>query len=245
MHCCIRCDSDHPNSTCILHAFIFCGQDLARSQNIKRIPSYQCYWEGKKADSYEGGTPDQLNEFIARNIKEYSSSGGPLALALKLAAAAAIVAGGTFLAVRYSSGKEDETSIDAGGEILELKKRIMVAQGRLRVMEKANRGKQARAQRKLIEQLNAQVRLLERKDQATGKAGSAGTAGGGTQGKGGAAGAGAGRGAAAAAGSNTRRGRRELSIEDLARLRRRKARGDVLYSDEEDTLAADEASGAW
>ena len=195
-------------------------------------------------DKYEGGTPAQLSEFITRNIKEYSSSGGPLALLLKLTAAAALLAGGMFFAIKYNSSKEETASLDATSEILELKKRISIAQGRLRNMEKANRGKQARGQRKLIAQLNAQVRLLEKKDQASGK-GSGAAGAGAPKGKG-AAGAGAATGAAgkAAAGAINRRPKRELTVEDIARLRRRRARGDVLYSDEEDVLVtADEVEG--
>ena len=194
-----------------------------------------------------------MNELISRNLKEYDVSGGPLATALKIIAAAALIAGGTLVAKHFAPDKVENTVLDPSTQILELKKRIVTAQGRLRNMERANRGKQARAQRKLIEQLNVQVRALEK---ASGKA-SASSGTGGVSEKGAAAAAtGAkgkgqsGGGAAAETGAvgeggsrrgSPRKGSHGLDSDSVARLRRRKMLGDVLYSDEEDILATVEA----
>jgi BMFP domain-containing protein YqiC len=43
---------------------------------------------------------DKLSEFIGANLAEFAPPGGPLAVALKLVAAAALVAGGALLAAR-------------------------------------------------------------------------------------------------------------------------------------------------
>lgn len=213
-------------------------QGLARIAGIKRIPTYNCYWEGEIVDSYEGGNLDQVNDLIARNLKEYDTSGGPLASALKLLAAATVIAGSALVAKHFAADKSDTAIVDPSTQILELKKRIMAAQGRLRNMERANRGKQARAQRKLIEQLNVQVRALEKasgKTSAGVEAPTGAAAGGRNQGQLGMAGAVEGGGRRGGA-SHRGRGDHGMDLDDLARLRRRKLRGDVLYSDEEDIL---------
>lgn len=177
---------------------------------------------------------------IARNLKEYDTSGGPLASVLKLIAAAAILAGGTLVAKHFAADKSDTVIVDPSTQILELKKRIMAAQGRLRNMERANRGKQARAQRKLIEQLNVQVRALEKasgKTSAGSEATTSAAAGKNKESQPGAAGTVEG-GSFGGRKSSSHRGRGDhgLDLDDLARLRRKKLRGDVLYSDEEDIL---------
>lgn len=112
-------------------------------------------------------------------------------------------------------------------------------------MERANRGKQARAQRKLIEQLNVQVRALEKASGKTSGGSEAPTgaaAGGRKEGQSGTAGATVAGGSAGGGGgtgaSHRGRGGHGLDLDDLARLRRRKLRGDVLYSDEEDILVS-------
>ena len=230
-------------------------QDLARNAGIKKVPAYQCYFEGQRVGEYEGGAVDKLTEFISLNLKEYNVGGGPLSILLKLTAAVALVAGGTLLATKLNNTMNNNQGTGSGGggggnsntnnnkqdmsgQILDLKKRIMTAQGRLRNLEKANRGKQARAQRKLIEQLRAQVRSLEKKEnnaninmhassQHSGSGG--GAKGAGKHGEKNGRGAGSGDGD----GSGRPRGMR---YDDVMRLRRKKARGEVLYSDEEDVL---------
>jgi hypothetical protein len=234
-------------------------QDLARIADIKRIPTYNCYWDGQIVDTYEGGNLEQVNDLIARNLKEYDVSGGPLATALKIIAAAALIAGGTLVAKHFAPDKPDNGIVDPSTQILELKKRIMAAQGRLRNMERANRGKQARAQRKLIEQLNVQVRALEK---ASGKvsAGNNNSSGasieatgaeatvGGVRREGHSGGGGGSSGTSTVVGGSRRgapshrKGGHGLDLDDVARLRRRKLRGEVLYSDEEDILISIEST---
>ncbi len=167
---------------------------------------------------------------IARNLKEYDVSGGPLATALKIIAAAALIAGGTLVAKHFASDKPDAGVVDPSTQVLELKKRIVTAQGRLRNMERANRGKQARAQRKLIEQLNVQVRTLEK---ASGKVDAALATASAVATGGKRASSEAGHRASA---SSRRKGGHGLDLDDIARLRRRKLYGEVMYSDEEDIL---------
>jgi len=111
-------------------------------------------------------------------------------------------------------------------------------------MERANRGKQARAQRKLIEQLNVQVRALEKasgKTSANIEAPTSAAPGGKSQGQSGVAGAvegGSWGGGGRRGASHRGKGDHSMDLDDLARLRRRKLRGDVLYSDEEDILVS-------
>ena len=209
---------------------------------IKRIPTYNFYWEGEIVDSYEGGNVDQVNDLIARNLKEYDVSGGPIATALKIIAAAALIAGGTLVAKHFAPEKPDSGVVDPSTQLLELKKRIMTAQGRLRNMERANRGKQARAQRKLIEQLNVQVKALEKTSGkvAAGSGDATATEGAGKR-RNGVAATGAAEGGSSGGrrgGSQKGKGGHGLDLDDLARLRRRKLRGEVLYSDEEDILVS-------
>jgi hypothetical protein len=185
---------------------------------------------------------DKLSEFIGANLAEFSPAGGPLAVALKLIAAAALVAGGALLATRLGGGNSDSSSgtgLTPADQILDLKQRIMTAQGRLRNCERANRGKQARVQRKLIEQLTAQVRQLEKRDGVK-----AAAAAGGKGGEKGSGGGGGGNEGGSGSGKGGRKGP-ALSLEDLARLRRRRARGEVLYSDEEDAIEVADAVAGW
>jgi hypothetical protein len=190
-----------------------------------------------RAQTYTGGAPDQLQQFIQRNVNEYCvGGGGPLATLAKLAAAALLVLGGALLYGRLRREGEGEEGGGGGGggeaggsQVLDLKKRIVAAQGKLRALEKANRGKQARAQRKLLERLQAQRRAAERGQQAA-------------RAKGDAAEAAAGGGGAARPAGGRRRGPREAAgehdVDAVARLRRRKRLGEALYSDEEDVLVA-------
>jgi hypothetical protein len=95
-----------------------------------------------------------------------------MALWQKLVVMAAAAAGAG-IAYVFARGDQSTESIaqNARNEILSIKQRIVTAQGRLKNLEKANRGKQAKVQRKLIEQLNAQRRALERTQQNAEKSG--------------------------------------------------------------------------
>lgn len=164
---------------------------------------------------------------------------GPMSLILKIAAAAALIAGGTAMATRLNRSVDGRTSQDSSSSVLlDLKQRIGTAEARLRSLEKTNRVKQARAQRKLIEQLNAQRRALERNADQTSssktRAGIHETSG---------------------DGSSRKYSKRQVTetlaqqpsgprmgSDELARLRRRRERGQVLYSDEEDALVVADAA---
>ena len=148
-------------------------------------------------------------------------------------------AAGAGLAYVHAQGNQSTEAIaqNARDEILNIKQRIVTAQGRLKNLEKANRGKQAKVQRKLIEQLNAQRRALERtqqnaerKDEKVVAAAAAAAA---ASGRGGTGEHAKGRGSGGGSGSGSRSG---LSFDELARLRYKKRQGEVLYSDEEDAL---------
>jgi hypothetical protein len=98
------------------------------------------------------------------------------------------------------------------------------AEARLRAAERAGRGKAVRAQRRLLEQLRAQQRALERgaataRARADGDAAPPGGAGGGRR-----------RGGGGPSG--------ELDADAVARARGRRRRGEALYSDEEELIAA-------
>lgn len=191
--------------------------------------------------SYEGGAPEQLSEFISRNVNERSSDGGPFGTVLKLVAVAAAVAGGALIVSKFNhSNKGIESTGDAHDSkdaILDLKKRILTAQGRLRALEKANRGKQARAQRKLIEQLTAQCRVLERRGDSSAKTTKGAAKGGGLP-----IHALAPDIAATSDSLDLSKGSRApilTDLETISRLKWRKRRGEVLYSDEEEVLQSE------
>jgi len=169
-----------------------------------------------------------MRDFVNRNIREYCSRGMALWQKLFLVAAAAAGAG---LAYVHAQGNQSREAIaqNARDEILNIKQRIVTAQGRLKNLEKANRGKQAKVQRKLIEQLNAQRRALERTQQNAEKKDEKVVAAAAASGRGGTGEHAKGRGS----GSGSRSG---LSFDELARLRYKKRQGEVLYSDEEDAL---------
>ena len=137
------------------------ARDVVAFADVTKVPTYQCYYGGQLVDSYEGTAPSAMREFVDRNIKDHLGSG--MALWQKLIVVAAAVAGAG-LAYVFAQGDQSTESIaqNARSEILSIKQRIVTAQGRLKNLEKANRGKQAKVQRKLIEQLNAQRRALER-----------------------------------------------------------------------------------
>jgi thiol-disulfide isomerase/thioredoxin len=217
------------------------ARDVVAYADVTKVPTYQCYYDGELVDSYEGTAPNAMREFVNRNIKHHCGSGMALWQKLVVMAAAAAGAG---IAYVFARGDQSTESIaqNARNEILSIKQRIVTAQGRLKNLEKANRGKQAKVQRKLIEQLNAQRRALERTQQNAEKSGGksggksgmhaelpsegvAGKMGEATEGR---AGAVAERRKAQASG---------LSFDELARIRYKKRQGEVLYSDEEDAIA--------
>jgi len=189
---------------------------------VKRIPTYQCYFDGELVDAYAGTAPSEMRNFIEKNIKEYSrSTGMPSWQRLLLGATALVGAGAAWWMSSNGGASKESVAQTAREQILDIKQRIVTAQGRLKNLEKANRGKQAKVQRKLIEQLNAQRRALERTQQAAetkshGKSNES----------------------SEHVSQKTSLLLEKTSLDDIARLRRRKREGDVLYSDEEDILDA-------
>ena len=215
------------------------ARDVVAYTDVTKVPTYQCYYGGQLVDSYEGTAPSAMRDFIDRNIKHHCGSG--MALWQKVVVMAAAVAGAG-LAYVFARGEQSTESIaqNARNEILSIKQRIVTAQGRLKNLEKANRGKQAKVQRKLIEQLNAQRRALERTQHNAEKSGGKG---GGMhaemQSKGDVGEMGESTGARAAAGEGAERRKARasgLSFDELARIRYKKRQGEVLYSDEEDAI---------
>jgi hypothetical protein len=222
---------------------------LSRKANIKRCPVVQAWWQREPVDSWACAAtldaPAQLNQFLQRNMAEYLPSQGPMAKILKIAAAAAFLAGSAFVASRIIGAETSDEG--AGSEALALKKRILTAQARLRVLERANRGKQARAQRKLLGNLNTQLRAVERREQQqAGKGIAEGSDRGVKKDDGSRGGTKGGYGAeneASTSGNDRhvrRTAKRGFDMETVARLRRRRSRGEVLYSDEEETIEAAE-----
>jgi thioredoxin-like negative regulator of GroEL len=215
------------------------GLDVARHADVTKVPSYQCYHDGKLVDSYEGTAPSAMRDFVDRNIKEYCSGRG-LTLWKKLVVATAVMAWAGF-AWLYAQGHQSTEAIaqNARDEILNIKQRIVTAQGRLKNLEKANRGKQAKAQRKLIEQLNAQRRALERTQQNAERkyiaAAAAATSSTASVTGGGAGSSEKGPLASTPRGSRAPRGAK-FSFDEMAAIRYKKRHGDVLYSDEEEAL---------
>ena len=220
------------------------ARDVVAYAEVTKVPTYQCYHNGALVDSYEGTAPSAMREFVDRNIKAYCGTGMPMWQKLVVMVAAVAGAG---LAYVYGQGSQSTEAIaqNARNEILSIKQRIVTAQGRLKNLEKANRGKQAKVQRKLIEQLNAQRRALERtqmnaEKQRGGKTGAENQDGAtrgermdGTQvdtlGSTGVTGAVDGTAQRTSRASN-------LSFDELARIRYKKQHGEVLYSDEEDAI---------
>lgn len=200
-------------------------QDVGRAANVKRIPTYQCYFDGELVDAYAGTAPSEMRNFIEKNIKEYCRSTGMSAWQRVLLGATAVVCAGAAWWMSSNSRASKENVVQTVREqILDIKQRIVTAQGRLKNLEKANRGKQAKVQRKLIEQLNAQRRALERTQQA------AETKGHGKSNE-----------SLERVSQKTSMLLENTSLDDIARLRQRKRHGYVLYSDEEDILDAYDA----
>lgn len=189
---------------------------------VKRVPTYQCYFDGELVDAYAGTAPSEMRDFIEKNMKEYcQSSGMAMWQSLLLGAVAIIGAGTAWWTSSKGRASKEIVAQTAREQILEIKQRIVTAQGRLKNLEKANRGKQAKVQRKLIEQLNAQRRALERTQQAAETK---------AQGK---------FHASAEKVSHRQAALLENTThDDVARIRCRKRAGGVLYSDEEDILEA-------
>lgn len=164
----------------------------------------------------------EVENFIGACSKRYTKSDGPMSKVFKVMAVVAALAGGAFV-VRRVTTSEDGEPIDLKQQILELKRRVGNAQERLRVLENANRGKQARAQRALLERLRAQCQILERQQRGieSKTAKRLGTKGNSNE-----------------PNSSERQTGKVMTLEQVARLRTKKLRGDVLYSDEEDSLEA-------
>lgn len=171
-------------------------------------------WKKYMLQSYTGTAPSEMRDLIERNIKEYCSSSG-MPIWSSVLGAIAVLGAAWAASLKYKASGE-HVAQSAREQILDIKQRIVTAQARLKNMEKANRGKQAKAQRKLIEQLNAQRRALERTHQAaTSK----------TQ-----------NGQAPKAGRARDSSLVDVDYDEIARIRYRKRQGEVLYSDEEDIL---------
>ncbi|KAI8112231.1 hypothetical protein M9434_003555 [Picochlorum sp. BPE23] len=188
--------------------------DIANEAGIKRVPTYQCYFDGTLVDSYTGTAPSEMRDLIERNIKEYCSSSG-MPIWSSVLGAIAVVGAAWAASLKFKASGE-HVAQNAREQILDIKQRIVTAQARLKNMEKANRGKQAKAQRKLIEQLNAQRRALERTHQAATTK---------TQ-----------NGQVPKAGASRDSLLVDVDYDEIARIRYRKRQGEVLYSDEEDIL---------
>lgn len=165
--------------------------------------------------SYTGTAPSEMRDLIERNIKEYCSSSG-MPIWSSVLGAIAVVGAAWAASLKFKASGE-HVAQNAREQILDIKQRIVTAQARLKNMEKANRGKQAKAQRKLIEQLNAQRRALERTHQAATTK---------TQ-----------NGQVPKAGASRDSSLVDVDYDEIARIRYRKRQGEVLYSDEEDILA--------
>ena len=238
--------------------------DIAREFGARRCPIIKAISQGVPVQDWTPSmgldTPLQLNRFLQGALDTYSPKAGAIVLAVRMMAVATLAAGGVFLHAKLRSlkGEQTESSGDSNAEALGLKQRIASAQARLRTLEKANRGKQARSQRKLLENLNAQLRLLDRRDQP-GKSGKRQRAG-------------DGRGAkrretkesydqnieqklsnievenssqAPINGTKSKSMRNGLAgdaydVDIVSRLRRKHDRGETLYSDEEEILEAAE-----
>jgi hypothetical protein len=171
---------------------------------------------------YEGSIPLEVENFIGACSKRYTKSDGPLSKVFKVMTVIAAMTGVALVVKKVTSG-EDGEPIDLKQQILELKRRVGNAQERLRVLENANRGKQARAQRALLERLRAQCQILERQQRGieSKKAKRLETKGNSNEPQ-----------------SSERQTGEVLTLEQVARLRNKKLRGEVLYSDEEDSLEA-------
>ena len=168
--------------------------------------------------SYTGTAPSEMRDLIERNLATHCKS-SEMSLWVKLMGVAALVGGGiaVWMAQQQHGTSSGDQSESTKKQILDIKQRIVIAQSRLKNMEKANRAKQARAQRKLIDQLNAQRRALERSQTATAKGSQQGQS------------------AATSAIQDERIS--QMDFDDIARLRHKKLVGEVLYSDEEDILS--------
>lgn len=163
--------------------------------------------------SYSGTAPSEMRDLLERNIKEYCSSSS-MPIWGSVLGALAVVGAAWAASLKYRASGE-HVAQNAREQILDIKQRIVTAQARLKNAEKANKGKSAKGQRRLIEQLHAQRRALERTHQAATK----------TQ-----------NGQAAKAGTSRDSSLGDVDYDEIARIRYRKRQGEVLYSDEEDVL---------
>lgn len=159
-----------------------------------------------------------MRDLIERNLATHCKA-SHMSIWMKLMGVAALFGGGIAVWMTQqqghgtSSGDQTESTKE---QILDIKQRIVIAQSRLKNMEKANRAKQARAQRKLIDQLNAQRRALERSQTTAAKGSQQGSS---------------------TDTSAIQDGKiHQMNFDDIARLRHKKRVGEVLYSDEEDVL---------
>lgn len=120
-------------------------------------------WLFLRIQEYTGGVPNQLQQLIKDVQREYCGSSSPLVLAAKAIAALSVLALGSFFAHKHlNKADSPNTSSDAAAELIELKRRIAAARSKLSAFDKAHRSKQARTQRKIVEQLEAKRRLMER-----------------------------------------------------------------------------------
>lgn len=229
-------------------------KDIASRYGARRCPVLHAIWHGETKDTWTSSlgidTPVQLNKFLQKNIDTYVPRTGILTNIIRSMIVAGIVAGGAYVKVKLEEGKEGTGSGTTGGgeggsdvegnvEVLTLKKRIANAQARLRALEKSSRGKQARSQRKLLENLNAQLKILERKDQPSKKKGileRKNRKGGNEKMNDRMAEEDGHEGAIDDHNHSRRINTGALDLDIVARLRRRRFKGEVLYSDEEDIL---------
>lgn len=169
--------------------------------------------------TYSGTAPSEVRTFIEKNVSEYCGSSG-ISMWAKIAGLVAMVGGGValWLLQRSTVTSSEEQAESARNQLLDIKQRLVIAQARLRNLEKVNRAKQAKVQRKLIEQLNAQRRALERSQHtAASKSNKESLA------------------------SNDINIAEKYNLDDLdwdsiARLRWKMRHDEVLYSDEEEVL---------
>lgn len=77
-------------------------QDVARAAKVTKVPMYQLYAGGMLVDSYDGASPQDLQEMIATGIATYVQEGGMLSNILKIAAAAVVLGTGTFLGLKHT-----------------------------------------------------------------------------------------------------------------------------------------------
>ncbi|PRW39209.1 Lysoplasmalogenase TMEM86A [Chlorella sorokiniana] len=151
-----------------------------------KLPRYECYAGGQMVESYTGGVPAQVAQMIQRQVAELkaSSRGSLLPKLLLAASAAAAAAGAVWWRLHHGgggSGGGSSSSVgDLGAELRSLNERMAIAQQRLRNCEKAGKLKGAKAQRRIISQLEAQQRIVEQQLKQRDSASASGGSGGGS-----------------------------------------------------------------